>query len=398
MTATARPSATNEERTESTTSGFALVVSSHVLNHTYDSLLPILYPPIMSEFSLSYSLVGMLVMGYRLSSGSLQLIMGFMGRFFRRKFLLGLGMIWQSVTNSFISVSQGFTHVLVNRTLAGIGSSPQHPNGSSYIAENFSREKRGRALGINIAAAQFGSLLAPLIGSIVLSSVGWRNTILVFSTPGILVGIAFLFLKEPKRPMKWPGVSTFSLLLQGVRVALSDRRVLAAMVVETVMAFRIGAGDFLPSYFIKNLGMATLEAGVVYSLYLGTGIFSAYFWGRVSDVLERRKVAMSTMGAAAVLWYLLSYGGSGLQLLAILIPLGFVSQGIAGVVQAFVADATTKENRDIVYGIYFTIGFTIASFSPVIMGYLADTLGFYASFTYVALVSLSAVVASYFLK
>jgi MFS family permease len=75
-----------------------------------------------------------------------------------------------------------------------------------------------------------------------------------------------------------------------------------------------------------------------------------------------------------------------------------VSQGIAGVVQAFVADATTKENRDIVYGIYFTIGFTIASFSPVIMGYLADTLGFYASFTYVALVSLSAVVASHFLK
>lgn len=374
------------------------MVSSHVLNHSYDSLLPILYPPIMSEFSLSYSLVGMLVMGYRLSSGSLQLIMGFMGRFFRRKFLLGLGMIWQSVTNSFISVSQGFTQVLVNRTLAGIGSSPQHPTGSSYIAENFSREKLGRALGINIAAAQFGSLLAPLIGSIVLSSVGWRNTILVFSTPGILVGIAFLFLKEPKRPMKWPGVSTFSLLLQGVRVALSDRRVLAAMVVETVMAFRIGAGDFLPSYFIKNLGMATLEAGVVYSLYLGTGIFSAYFWGRVSDVLERRKVAMSTMGAAAVLWYLLSYGGSGLQLLAILIPLGFVSQGIGGVVQAFVADATTKENRDIVYGIYFTIGFTIASFSPVIMGYLADTLGFYASFTYVALVSLSAVVASYFLK
>jgi len=115
-------------------------------------------------------------------------------------------------------------------------------------------------------------------------------------------------------------------------------------------------------------------------------------------VLERRKVAMSTMGAAAVLWYLLSYGGNGLQLLAILIPLGFVSQGIAGVVQAFVADATTKENRDIVYGIYFTIGFTIASFSPVIMGYLADTLGFYASFTYVALVLLSAVVASYFLK
>jgi len=368
------------------------------LNHTYDNLLPILYPPIMSEFGLSYSLVGMLVMGYRLSGGSLQLVMGFLGRFVRRKFLLGLGMIWQSVTNSFIAVSQGFTQVLVNRTLAGVGSSPQHPTGAAFIAENFSREKRGRALGINIAAAQLGSLLAPLIGSVILANVGWRTTILVFSVPAIMVGFLFLFLKEPKRPMKWSGASTFSLMFRGVRVALGDRTVLAAMVVETVIAFRIGAGDFLPSYFQKNLGMTTLEAGATYSLFIGAGILSPYFWGRLSDVLERRRVAMATMGAAAVLWYLLSFGQSGFQLIAILLPLGFVSQGIGGVIQAFVADATTKENRDIVYGIYFTIGFTIASFSPVIMGYLADTLGFYASFTYVALVSLSAVVASYFLK
>lgn len=374
------------------------MITSHVLNHAYDSLLPVLYSPIMSEFSLSYSLVGMLVMGFRLSSGSLQLLMGFLGRFVRRKFLLGLGMIWQSVANCFISLSQGFTHILINRTLAGVGASPQHPTGSAYIAENFSRTTRGRALGVNIGAAQLGSLLAPLLGSIALSVVGWRSTILAFSIPGILVGIGFLFLNEQKRHLQWSGISTFSLLLQGVRAALSDRTVVAAMIVETVMSFRFGASDFLPSYFTRILGMTTLEAGVIYSLFMAAGIFAPYFWGRLSDMLERRKVAMSTMAAASVLWYLLSYGSTGAQLLMILLPLGFVSQGIGGVVQAFVADATSRENRDIAFGIYFTIGFTIASFSPVIMGYLADTIGFHASFTYVAFISLSAVIASYFLK
>lgn len=374
------------------------MVTSHVLNHSYDSLLPVLYPPIISEFGLSYSLVGMLVMGYRLSGGALQLLMGFLGRFVRRKWLLGLGMIWQSVTNAFIAFSQGFTDVLANRALAGVGSSPQHPTGSSFIAENFSRERRGRALGINIAAAQLGSFLAPIIGSLALSSVGWRTTILVFSIPAMLVGTAFLFLKEVKRPMKWAGLSSFSLLFKGVRAVLSDRTVLAAIIMEIVMSLRLGAGDFLPAYFQESLGMATLESGVIYSAYIGVGVFSPYFWGRLSDSFERRKVAMFTMGAAAVFWYLLSYGRGAVQLLAILLPLGFVSQGIGGVVQAFVADTTTKENRDIIYGIYFTIGFTIASFSPVVMGYLADTIGFYASFTYVALVSLSAVIASYFLK
>ena len=107
---------------------------------------------------------------------------------------------------------------------------------------------------------------------------------------------------------------------------------------------------------------------------------------------------MLTMSAACVLWFLLPLGGRNLQILWILIPLGFVSHGAGGIVQAFVADATSKENRDIVFGLYFTIGFTISSFAPLVMGYLADSFGFQTSFTYVAMVSLIAVVASIFLK
>ena len=66
-----------DEKERSTNSGFALVIASHALNHTYDTLLPILYPTMISEFNLSYALVGLLVMGYRLSSGALQIIMVF---------------------------------------------------------------------------------------------------------------------------------------------------------------------------------------------------------------------------------------------------------------------------------------------------------------------------------
>lgn len=67
-------------------------------------------------------------------------------------------------------------------------------------------------------------------------------------------------------------------------------------------------------------------------------------------------------------------------------------------IQAFVAEATTPENRDLIYGIYFTLAFVLGSLSPVIFGYLADTSGFQTSFMYVTAVSLSAVLASSFLK
>lgn len=379
-------------------SGFLLVITSHALNHGYDGLFPVLYPSFISQFGLSYSLVGVIAMGYRLTSGAFQLVMGFMGRFVRRKILLGFGMIWQSIANSFIGLSLGFDQVLVSRSLAGIGSSPQHPTGSSYIAETFSKKQLGRALGINIVAASLGRFSAPLAASLLLPVLGWRNTILAFSTLGLAVGVGFLFIKEAKRPANTSGTSGYRLLYKGLGEVLRSRVVLTVMVVETVMAFRVGVGDFLPTYFTRELGMTSLTAGLFFTIFLVSGLPAPYFWGYLSDRLERRKVVMLAMGTASLLWFLLPYVRGEYSLVPTLIVLGFSCQGVGGVIQAFVAEATTPENRDLIYGIYFTLAFVLGSLSPVIFGYLADTSGFQTSFMYVTAVSLSAVLASSFLK
>jgi len=371
-----------------------LVITSHALNHTYDSLYPILYPAMISEFNLSYGLIGILAMGYRLTGGALQLVMGFLGRFVRRKILLGLGMIWQCTANTTVAFGQRFEHIFTSRSLAGVGSSPQHPTSAAYIAETFSKERIGRALGINIAAAMAGSFLAPFLGTLVLTTAGWRNTILAFSVPGFLVGIAFLFMREAKRPQEWSGVSTFSYLYMGLHEVLTNRTVVAVMILEAVMAFRMGARDFLPSFFIRDLGMTVFESGIVFTVFVAVGVPAPYFWGYLSDRLEKRKVIVLSMSIAATLWFALAYVKNMTQLLVVLLPNGFAGQGIGGVVQAFVAESTSKENRDLIYGIYFTLSFTLGSFSAVILGYLADGLGFQACFIWVALFSFLTVVGA----
>jgi MFS family permease len=387
-----------DEKERSVNSGFILLVVSHALKHTYDTLLPILYPPIISEFKLSYGSVGMLVMGYRLSSGALQIIMGYLGRFVKRKNLLGFGMIWQSIAYFFIAIAPGFESIFIGRTLAGIGASPQHPTGAAYIAENFSQNRLGRAMGLNATAAQTGRFITPFIGSLVLLSLGWRKTLLAFSIPGFIIGIMFLSLAEPKRLGGRTGQSTLTVLASGMREVLRNRTVLLLMIVEMVMAFRAGASDFIPSYLVRDLSMTSLEAGVLFTIFLCSGIPASYFWGYLSDRFERRRILMLVMGMASVLWFLLPYGRNTYQLVLILIPLGFVCQGAGSILQAFMGEATTKENRDLVYGIYFTLAYSVGSLSPVILGYLADSFGFRIGFSYVALVSLSAVIASYFLK
>jgi FSR family fosmidomycin resistance protein-like MFS transporter len=374
------------------------VVVSHALNHAYEALMPVLYPLLIAEFGLQYSAVGLLVMAYRLTGGAFQLVMGFLGRFYLRKVLLGVGMMWQAVTNAFLGFSPGFTQILAARSLAGIGSSPQHPTGSAYIAETFDSKQLGRALGINIGAASLGRFMAPLAASLLIPVIGWRSTLLAFSGLGLVVGAGFLFIKEPKRPGSWSGASSIRELGRGVREIFRSRIVVIVMVVETVMAFRIGISDFLPTYFTEALGMSSVSSGLLFTGFLVAGLPAPYFWGLLSDRMERRVVVMVAMGVAAALWFLLPLVGSSVLLLPLLLVLGFVGQGVGGVIQAFVAEVTESENRDIIFGVYFTLAFTIGSISPVLFGILADAYGFQSAFLYVSTISILAVAASYYLK
>ena len=253
-------------------------------------------------------------------------------------------------------------------------------------------------MGLNITAAQCGRFIAPFVGSLVLSSLGWRTTLIAFSVPGFLIGTMFLLIKEPRRSGDRAGLSNLTILSRGMHEVLHNRTVLVIMVVEMVMAFRAGAADFIPSFIVRDLGTSSLEAGVLFTVFLGSGIPAPYFWGYLSDRFERRRVLMVAMAAASALWLLLPYSRNILQLVSILVPLGFVCQGVGGIIQAFVGAATTGENRDLVYGIYFTLAYSIGSLSPVILGYIADSLGFQLGFLYVSLVSIFAVVASYFLR
>ncbi len=57
------------------------------------------------------------------------------------------------------------------------------------------------------------------------------------------------------------------------------------------------------------------------------------------------------------------------------------------IVQSVLSDSVERSQLDQIFGLYFTIGFTLASFSSVLFGYIIELYGFNWGFTYIAAVT-----------
>jgi sugar phosphate permease len=80
----------------------------------------------------------------------------------------------------------------------------------------------------------------------------------------------------------------------------------------------------------------------------------------------------------------------------ILFLIGFMVQTV--IMQNILAESTAKEQLDQVFGFFYTLGFTLGSFSSVIFGFMAETYGFTLAFTYIVAVNVHSMVPAFWLR
>ena len=76
--------------------------------------------------------------------------------------------------------------------------------------------------------------------------------------------------------------------------------------------------------------------------------------------------------------------------------IGFMVQTV--IVQSVLSVSVEKSQLDQIFGLYFTIGFTIASFSSAIFGYIVEIYGFNMGFTYITAVSVISLLPALFIQ
>ncbi len=371
-----------------------LAIILHMLNHMISGAMPMLYPEIMDEFALSYSQLGLLRSANTFVTGFPQMFVGYLRRWTSGRVLLGVGNIINSVMNILASISQGFFQFLGFRILGGIGSSPQHPVGASVVTAATEPSKRGRMLGLNQSMPSLAFTFTPLITAYMLTIMGWRPALAILSIPALLVSLILLFFVKGSSSTE--ARTTDALSWTSLKKSMQDRNVLSISLLRSVMAFRMGVRTFLPLYFIDILGFTSEKSSLLYSILLSGGVIGPFFWGSISDRMNRKPLIIGIMVVSTFGYFMLNYVTDFWPLAILLFIIGFLVQTV--IVQSVLSDSVDRSQLDQIFGFYFTLGFTIASFSSAIFGYIVEFYGFNWGFTYIAAVTGISLLPAFFIQ
>jgi predicted MFS family arabinose efflux permease len=272
--------------------------------------------------------------------------------------------------------------------LALLGSSQQHPVGSSVAARVYP-ERRGTALSVATIGGSVGSLIIPIPAAILISDLGWRPTLLILAMPLFLLGLLLLLTFPPVPGDRGKGVPRPSLRPHLPRIRrdqlVNPRVAILGVAAATVAAGGRGLGTlnaFIPLYLRDGVHLPETTVGVIFNVVLVGAVVGPILGGPLSDRMGRIPVLWGAYALSAVAVVAFGVGSSlplaGLAALALIV--GLVAYVENPLLQALVSDSIATSAQAGMFGFYFALSYGVGSLWIVAIGQVIQHLGFAAGF------------------
>ncbi|MBU2510840.1 MFS transporter [bacterium] len=387
--------------------GLTILALINSVNYMDRNVVTILFPLIKKDLLLTDTQLGLIGgLAFTLVYALAAVPIGWATDRFNRKVVLSSGIfVWSSAT--FLSGTAGsFATFFAARSLTATGEASCHPCGVSLISDYFDSKVRTTAIALFQMGIPLGAGLGIVLGGILATAYGWRNTFFIYAVPGIILIPFILMMKEPKRGAMEKGSKTVSPLkkgdfISGVRRILSDRSLLLQY--SAALFGQFGVTSFsvwMPTFLYRVRGFDVNEAGKIMGIafliggIVGTlgGATLADRWFR-TDKTARIKVQILAvaLGIPCLMCALL------IDSRAVLIPAVFAGSifAMAGypICSAILVDLLNPRDRGV--GMAFLlivqngIGLTLASLS---VGAISDLTGSLLYGLFLAPVSMAIVI------
>jgi MFS transporter, FSR family, fosmidomycin resistance protein len=369
---------------------FGIVCGAHFINHFQSAMLGVIYPLMMKELGMGYMAIASLAAVYNTLGNVFQALYGFIVPYVRRGVILGLGNCVLGLSVVASGFASSYQHFFTTRLLGGVGSSPQHPIGSSMLASYFG-SARGRALAFHSTAGQMGSLLAPLLAALAITWVGWRGVFWTVGALATVIGmICFVFrdsfrtssanqAKSRLTPLGW----------EAYKKCLKNKDILLVSLV--FMAGAAGRGQDINEVYIIPHFVHDFHLDITYGAFLFTfiqvgSLCGPFVWGWVSDRFDRKLVIQMSLlvSALSTLWLAWQEAISA-SLFVNLVIYGASVTSRQTLTQALLSDLVGEELFDAAFSLYYFIGFVSIPFWTVITGGIMTKYGFGPAFSVISI-------------
>jgi EmrB/QacA subfamily drug resistance transporter len=174
-------------------------------------------PSIAHDLSMKVITLSWVSTGYLLAAAGFCVPFGRASDIFGRKRVFTIGIILD-IFASILGASATTSAILIfARILQGIGGAMIFTLGMTIVTSVFPPEKRGRALGIIIAAVYVGLSVGPLIGGVLTHHFGWRSIFLSNMVIGLVILVTTVWKLKPEwaeaRGEKFDYVGSFAYVI-----------------------------------------------------------------------------------------------------------------------------------------------------------------------------------------
>lgn len=402
----------------------------HFTYHMFMRIIPPLIPVLAIELGFPLWKLGLLVSVYFAGSSIGLLPAGMLSDAYDRRVTLaagiafvGLGYLLFAFTPQFgplfPTVSLGSyaadgTLLAMNAAMlvAGLGTSVHIPVGVPIVTTNASTGNEGKLLGIWGGASKVGDAATPAFIGVLILAFAWDEIVLLFGTFGLvfaatLFGVLSLgwFETAPATQSDDTGTTAGS----AGRVSADRREYVYPMAVLMLYfaGYQItvqGVVAFTPTFIVDVYAYSFALAGVSFrpesfadfalSLLLFAGATSRFAAGVLVDRYDHRSVLVVTLALATAGLLVFTFVPLGpFALLAILAVFGGTLWGHSPARDTLISDLSPAGREGRTFSYLWTVSRAFGAVSPVLVGFIADTVGIRTGFGYLTVAVFAATLA-----
>ncbi len=395
----------------------------------------VVVPFIKEDFHLSNVDIGLLASLFYITYALVQIPIGLAYSKFGIGKILSLSMILTSISTLFIGLASNVFQLKLARALLGASEGPINIGIISIINRWFPAKEKGLATGIFMSSIKFAPAFVPPLCALIIMQWGWREVFYIFSIPGIIIAILWLFfIKDDPTESKYCNEQERSYItnneeteiINGVnsiedqksnRLVLLDKFIRTKKVSllnsnkEIILSWNnwacaIGYGlmvgitysimTWVPTYLIDEKKLSILSMGLVASSPWIGAIIGNILGGLISDRVfnKRRKPVMliTTFSTVIMMYILISMPSIPVLIAALFFLTGVLLNIGYSTFLVYPMGLATKEKVPFAASVVNTIGSIGGAISPFIVGLILDNYGWNEVFIFLSLCSLTALV------